>query len=375
MTSFLDKVIKLKWTGVAGSKYDELVNEKAFSVDFQIEILNSCSFNCNGCYVDKDHQHKDLAASINRLENILNQFESKNYFLDHLLIGPTDFTVATNFDFLMQNTRLVDLTAKFHTTNWVTTLNEKNFLDKFIQLKNLNKSKKVTFSIVTHLQQITSDTGFRILSEKFDLIKNIFEDQLQRVYILLNVDESNKSLFDKDTYHSLHNKISERFLVPSFDHGLSFTRTKDFEKEKTRLVTTMNWLNRLYDNVSKDPQIPIQFIMTRDYSARRFVYRDGRFYWPPLWHEPFVNFDPSFEIPIKNDRVEEFEQYEINQTVQQINYLEQNPTECSNCENAPFCLNRGVIFLQKNLNQTECIMPKKVLQERGLVYDRQELIS
>ena len=333
------------------------------SVDFQLEILEGCKFHCRACHVDKDAELGFDAIQATRLNNLFQDFQNYNYLLDHLIVGPTDFTTSKTFHELSDE--FWNLTSHFKVTNWTSTLLAKNWREEIAYLAEKNRSEAATFSIVMNPRFALQKSYLDQFVEKIAELKAIYNRPIGRFYVLYNVErqkETDRVNFMRD-YVATHEITRDLFPVPSFDHGFSFTRSDSLGEASERIEDSMAWLNELYDSVAEKIDVPIQFLIAGDAPAKRYVYRRGSFYYPPLWHEPFINFDESFRIPVNDWKVREFEDYEQWRTLQQFQNM--GGSECESCAHNATCISRGIVFLGQNLGRVDCLMPRRAIEARG----------
>jgi hypothetical protein len=341
---------------------------KGLSVDFQLEVLEGCGFHCRACYVDKDASLHFSEPQIERLHGLFAEFKAQGYELDHLLIGPTDFMTSESFEHFRGLESFGRLTSLFNATNWTTTLLARDWKDKIRKLSGINQSAETTFSIVLNPQKALDTKYLGFFRERCQELREVYGKPIRRFYVLFNAyphQEHEKVDFRRD-YLSAHRLVNELFRVPSFDHGFSFTRSDSLKEHKERIFSSMKWLNEIYDRVAEVLEIPIQFLIEGDYSANRYVFKEDRFYWAPLWHEPFVNFDPGLEVPVSSWTVEEFESFERSVLLRQFELMK--GTVCDPCPHNAVCVKRGIVHLMHLLEEEECIVPRKAVDARGLAY-------
>ncbi|MDR3607740.1 MAG: hypothetical protein P4M08_10210 [Oligoflexia bacterium] len=339
------------------------------SVDFQLEILEECGFHCQACYVDKTARLEFGDNQIRKMHALFSEFQAKSYDLDHLIVGPTDFTTSPSFDRISEEKHFGELTSFFNATNWTTTLLARNWQEKVEKLSRFNRSREATFSIVLNPQKSLDRRYLDLFVERCRQLREIYAKPIRRFYIVFNAypHRAQERVDFKRDYLTVHRLVHELFKVPSFEHGFSFTRAPSIQGHKERIMGSMDWLNQVYDEVADATEIPIQFLIEGDYSANRYVFKNDRFYFAPLWHEPFVNFDPALEVPVREWSVSEFERFEQKIVLRQYERLDQ--LVCGQCTYNPLCLKRGIVHLLDVLGENRCLVPRQAVEQRGLAYD------
>lgn len=125
---------------------------KKYKVELNLELLSSCHWKCEGCFVSRNTKTFDLKALPGIIDELIHK-ERKDIELSHLEIGPTDFLESKDFNEILKNENVIELITSFDEIFLTTTFDNLSMFDEYIKLipnskirifVNFNISKNIT---------------------------------------------------------------------------------------------------------------------------------------------------------------------------------------------------------------------------------------
>jgi hypothetical protein len=340
-----------------------------FLIDFTLEVLRGCKWNCAGCNVDKVGQLDLTDSDHARLLELFRDLQQNHHILSNFGIGPTDFMAAENTLELMP--RLVPMMDMFHAVTLQTTFLEKpEAIAKWAKaMRPFLAGREVKFATPLDPKHYKHKKMFDVILSNRDLFVELIPDmKYTKTYLLgnlveyreYNADPFNNEKITFEEYSDIFRDTSSgNYLDLIISDGRS--SLKDINNRE-RLKSTIKYQTRLYnEGISTDSskrKINFTYGHRHEGFDKDYVYRNGNIYSPVFVGEPLLMFEPEYSI----DQSQQWStntliEFENQMLVDSLMYLEKT-NECSTCEFAPLCVGRGVIKLMETLREKQCISPK-----------------
>ena len=324
-----------------------------------LEVLNSCSWNCPGCFVNKSNRAEEfLAADVERLSSLCDEYQAKGHPLQRLFVGPTDFLTATNFTELSQSKEFKHLANRFDILTMYSTLlgDIGNFRERFSKIKSVHPNIKVIVPVMAK-NVLEQSSYVERLKERLQLLKDEFGiDDIQFAFNLLPKD--NQSFL----------KISELFLAEfgiKPEYNLSFSRSLDLTSDREEIYSKLQFVyNQLDFSIGRDGGAEET---VEDWFVRILVYREGQLFHMPLLLDPYINFDSRF-VHTEDWNYEGLQKHESQLVLESYQSLDQLP-ECGTCEFLGLCSHLGINRLMMRMGEKRCIAPKGHFEDANEVSD------
>lgn len=340
----------------------KLVNTDMLRSEFVLDVLDGCAFSCAGCYIPRRNTctPKDLQLA-NGIADTLNEM---NISCEEMFIGPTDIFTATNFDEIMNDPAMYDLTARFSISTSSTLMSSTREIKQrwHVLQKHLNAAAARDFELLVafDLQKfIDRDSKYLdLLTTNLEMFKR------DTVVFVVNFYESmfhNTSLVD--VAKQIHDVFNVRLrIVPSF---FRMGTHHAVESKSEAFLETL--LMQLVD-VDLPDYVSIN-MLDKYFGGEGFVnlsYKDGKLYITPFLYEGIPQTNSIFEV------AEPFSADDISNALMSLTtrqYLYASHTmECSACPLLPSCIGRKVLAYMESRELVACIVPK------GLIWDDQDYV-
>jgi hypothetical protein len=318
----------------------ETATKPVSAAKIQLDVLDNCSYNCSGCFVNKKN-NAPTAEHMKDFAKFFDEISSSGVLVDDIVIGPTDFLSSGNlFDVLSNPDLLRVINENAPVLTFISTLKEKGrpvkeFADFMIE--HVNIDTEIEINIATSPQWVYDPSYINMIKSQLNLFDKHMPHDVTYTFAL-NIDE-----YDID-YADLHEHIVNEFFT-TLDLIPSIARSKI----KPKMISRINHLNDYYNNLPIDS--PAHNIMI-DHSHgginyQVFNFKRGLWYTSPFLYENMVIYDDIFKIDSMEDA--------HNKMVKQYAY----ESECQGCEFINSCASRNIIMLMEFLGETSCICPKE----------------
>lgn len=319
------------------------------TVNIQLEYLDFCAYNCDGCFVKRRNTYTN--DELIELKRVAESF-GKDYELNELILSPTDIFGARNTKEIITNPHFIDLFQHFNALTFNTTLqSDHEHIKATMKMMRDNLPKHIYFEsfIVLDIDKML-DHNMEYIRLVEDNIANMGDVNVIFVY---NISSRVVNNFD---IAELTKLVNSRFnshykMNPSF-----------FRSNKPELI--MNNLNMWKEHA------------TQIYNNNKHV----------LFHmlEPYFGGDTYISLTVKNGMVSinpyiydyiiepKFKQHKIEditlnrlQNIIYDNKLKQyeisHKLDCKNCRMLTSCVNRDVLMYMDVNNINTCFLPKDIM--------------
>lgn len=305
-----------------------LGQSKYNTVNLHLEVLNSCSYACAGCYVKRKNE-----LPSNWAEQLNSQLsDSKFTEWNEVVVGPTDIFSASNFNeiFDMQESWMSDVLSRFSAITFNSTLcmSDDEILNKFQKLKSVFPNKQLEFFIIVDINHfLTEDPKYMSwLKRKVDLLED------SNIIFTINTPSFFFWRFEAP------GEIAFRHFGKNFKYTPSFFRSNNKKIIKDHLkswskncIGHTNILNYTYD----------KYFGGETYTT--FVYKAGNLFWSPCVIDFVFVDDKKFKLKHSED-------------VRELR-LEKPQGDCVDCPEKTNCQARGVLAVKNYLGSNKCILP------------------
>lgn len=350
------------------------VSQMEFLIDFTLEVLYGCKWNCTGCNVSKYDQRGFVEGDFDRLMRLFDDLAANNHILSNLALGPTDFMSAENSREMFQ--QIIPMMDKFAAITLQTTFLEKPpVIAEWAEfLRPILAGREVKFASPLDPAHYKNKKFFdTILSNRDLFVSLIPEMKYTKTYLIGNLVEyrdynANPMHNDKITFEEYSHEFHDVSRGNHLDLVIAAGRSPLNDiNNRERLKSIVKYQNQLYDDAihTDTSKQVVNFTYGKRHEGfdKDYVYRNGRIYGPVFVGEPLVTFEEDYSIPNDADwTTKTLVDFENQTLVESLLYLDKTK-ECASCEFAPLCAGRGVIKLMKTLKATECLAPKQAFQQ------------
>lgn len=348
-------------------------SEMEFLIDFTLEVLYGCKWNCAGCNVDKYGQNGFGEGDFDRLLDLFKDLQANNHILSNLALGPTDFMTSDNtLEIIEQIAPMMDMFAAITLPT--------SFLEKPDQIEQWGKvlnplfaGRELKFATPLNPAHYKNRKMFdTILRNRDVLVEHMPDAKYTKTYFLANLLEYrayNKDPFNQDKitfeeYNDIFHKNSKgNYLDVVITAGRS--PLKDINHSQ-RLKDIWKYYNDVYDNAfqTDTSKGSVNFACGKLHEGfdKDYVYRNGNIYAPIFVGEPLVIFEDQYCIPNDADwTTSTLVDFENQTLVDSFQYMP-STKQCSDCEFATLCTSRGVLKLMEILKIRDCMAPKRAMR-------------
>jgi len=337
------------------------------SIDLNLDLLNGCEYNCEGCFVSKKNEFDE--SDIDVLLDLVQRWDNGHYDINELFIGPTDIFSAVNFDRLVLNPKFQEICSHFTFTCSTTLMNDyediKRKYDLLLEhcLSDKKNREIEIFVVIDDKKYLAGDKEYL---DKFN--KNLELLDLYNVFFVLNV--YSESMFDVISLDEMNKKIfrdynSKLRINPSYLRGTSFNHlTKYMELHKILIeqqITNDN-IGRVFMNM-----IDVYF---GSFTFNTYSFRNHKLYVAPLLYEAIPQDTDFFNVPRNSDKytIEGLDTKQHDMILQQYDFSK-DTEECYNCEFITSCVGRNVLSYMEHRKIKKCLLPKKWFRDASKVIE------
>lgn len=324
-----------------------------------LDLLDSCSHKCKGCFVNKENAYNSTDLII--LHDIIGKINSEGMLVDEVVIGPVDFFGAENIDDLMSDplfTKIFfDYKPIFATPT--TLLSQPHIIEKKLKLfDNFPDNMEVEFLIIFDIKKIAEQDPIYIAELHYKL--SLFNKLKQPTCYAFQINAQNIDKYDLG-------EIS-RFVRDEFDTIIdivpSFFRSQNPQAIKGMLKL---WNKTINEQVTKENKNDIQMVIA-DSSHAGFNYTNllfdkGLFYISPFLHEIVADTSQAnlvlptdsmfYNVTDINDKVN-------SARIKGFSYAT-TTTECEDCPYLSSCVSKFVLHFMESYEIKDCVLPKQAL--------------
>jgi hypothetical protein len=337
-----------------------------FVLNLNFELLKGCTFNCRGCFVNKDQEKIIGEDETEKLFELLDTSSQSGYNPFIAFVGPTDFLVAENTVQVLSDPQIIEILNEFKRLSFVTTYLNVDKMDGVVEvLHKYYKNCEIEVNMVVDHSRIMDDRYLNLLEKN----KKIFLHKLNRADVrsfgIMNVYDYDKTKIAnllKD-YEFMHKRVQHLFET-TIDYNFSLGRKPDLTTEE--FSGAANRIKQLFNDsvVSTEKAQYLRFSfgkLTDSLIEKQYNYLNGKLYSSPLLYERFASFKEEFEIPTKTFHIKEIEEYE-NLLISKQYANASKTTECEECIFLGSCVDRGILFLMETYGVKDCLVAKDALE-------------
>lgn len=323
-------------------------------LEIALDVLKGCTYSCEGCMVDRDlYASQDIVGDVTTM---VDGFIDHGHFPFDITIGATDFGSAVNVHEIAHDPRIGALVRKFQTLTVTCPMLDKT-IEYYEQLaKNLLAlSQGETFVRIVmpiglnHMRNITLMSALR---NRLDYLQELLGGTLHEITFILNVTDDliqGKSFRDLVGIYDWPDMGLVTDMVLNIPHGrqADIAVNPKYAKEISDLSRFMSrfyeWMDA--DNViQQDPD----FDGVTGTHINLGIISD-KVYVVPYLKDEFNLFTPGMVVHSPT--------YEtVMQQVSEIRDGNQSaPLDvCGGCSEAPYCIEKGIFTIIKELGMVTC---------------------
>lgn len=354
-------------------KYDNLV-------DFAVEVLHGCTHHCYGCNVNREDQEGYAGQDIAKLLGLFGDLSKHGYILANFSIGPTDFFTSTNTEQVLKDS--MALMDKFKVVILQSTFlySKKQLEDQAAMIAPYLKGRRVKFAFPVDPRHLGKEKYARTVVENVLYFKSLLpEITVTKIYGILNVKQYEEveedpifRVADMVKYFESHRITIDAVLT---EGRLEMNDINNQEKLKNSFL----YVKKIHDGGALPKSIHELLTLSSYYresvhlhsvdsQGRKFrdidfVYKNGKIYNTVFSGEAVTLFHDSLAI----DNAMEWNTLAVHSLrdrilVNQLDYMEKTK-ECSSCEFASSCMERGFLQVMKIVRTKDCIVSKKTFEQ------------
>jgi hypothetical protein len=338
---------------IKNNLYYELTSETktkpVSAVKIQMDVLDGCEHNCNGCFVNRRNNNPSV-KHLKDFSSFIGSITDEGVLVDEILIGPTDFLSSiNNYSVLSNKSLLAVINKNSPILAFVTTLisgDLKRFCD-FLK-DNINLDTEIEIGIATNPDELMSLEYSRMVKSKLEFLSSNIEHDITYTFII-NVDDVSRS------YESLHS-----FVVKQFDTTFDLVPSIARSKNKVRILDKITGLNINYNRLDAGNSAN-NIMVDHSHSGTNFKvlnFKRGDWWVSPFLYENMAIYDDLFKI----------NKFSEVQTMLERQYS--YDTECSSCNFLTSCSSRFIPTLMKYLDTESCVCPKENMTKNIHSYNK-----
>lgn len=333
----------------------KLVNTDMLRSEFVFDVLNGCDFNCVGCCIPR--KNTCTSQDISNAIDIANTVQRMSISCEEMFIGPTDIFTATNFDEIMDDPLMYDLTSRFSLTTSSTLMCPTNQLKvRWHTLqKHLNNAPARDFELL-----VAFDLK-RYLDKDEDYISHLSTNlqcfKKDTVVFIVNFHEG---MLNQHKLIDVATRIHDDFNVP-LRIIPSFFRMTNMETVERKSRSFIEMLMMQLEGCELPEYLSFN-MFDKYFGGEGFVnmsYKDGHLYLSPFLYEAIPQTHDIFKVEQPYNAINISSKL-TEMTLQQFQYAA-HTYNCASCELLPSCVGRKVLTYMESRNLMECIVPKSFI--------------
>jgi hypothetical protein len=347
---------------LASGKLKDAAN---YVLNINFELLKGCTFNCRGCYVNKDQEKVIGNEETELLFELLDTSSQNGYNPFIAFVGPTDFLVAENTVSVLSDPGVIEILNEFKRLSFQTTYLNIDNANSIIEVFHKHYSScEIEVNMVVDPSRIMDDRYLQILeNNKIEFLRRLGRPETKSFGIMnvYDYDQTKIANLLKD-YEFMHKRV-EHLFETTIDYNFSLGR--DPNLSSADFQGAANRIKKLFNDsvVSSEKAQYLRFSfgkLTDSLIEKQYNYLNGKLYYSPLLYERFASFRDEFIIPTKTFHIKEVEEFENLITNQQ--YANVSKTEeCEECIFLGSCIDRGILFLMETYGVKSCLVAKDAL--------------
>lgn len=339
------------------------MNSTSTRVRVNVEFLDSCKFDCAGCYVKRRNEFTDEDVDV--LVKAVEMFRHNGMSFDEIIVGPTDFFGASNTEEVLTHPGFKSIFKNGDVVMTVlTTLQESE--QRIIELINVinehytHPNMEMEVLIPFNIERVVNKDPFYVMEVKRKIqLLNLLKPQVDYA-MQINIHDVDK-MVDGFSLPTVTKYIRETFgTIVEFNP--SFMRTK-----KPHIVTKVlnEWNDMLERHVQQLHAEDITFTMVNkhhaSYNELTYNFKDGHLYVCPFIYENVIDLSPAFKIERQGEyyTIDDFNAKDVVVLGDQYEYA--SDVECATCEYQGSCIGKKVLYYMKQYGMTDCVVSKKVM--------------
>ena len=333
-------------------------------LDINFDVLRGCTWQCEGCFVDKNGQGSLSMSEYVSMSRLLHDAQSHQYRPLIATVGPTDIFSATNAVEFLSNHLTVDLLSRFERLSFTSTF--LNFSDRnkeIVQLLNEHfPSKAIEVNITFEMRHMHSRNYLeRVEKNRLQTLSLLTHEKIGS-HALFNVFDYSQTKISAllEDYEALDAIIRAQFQT-DIDFNFSIGRKTNLSQQEFQQAADQ--IKRIFNtNIHTDSVKDLRFSvgrLTDSLVERQYNFRNGKLYYSPMFYERYVSFAPHYELPMKRWTMSEIEEFETNLIKTQ--YISSASKECNTCRYLGSCVDRGILHMMEEHQLTQCILAKDAM--------------
>lgn len=331
------------------------------------EFLDSCKFNCAGCYVKRKNEFTD--SDVDVLVNAIQMFRDSGASFDEVILGPTDFFSASNTEEVLSHEGFKSIFKDGDVVLTVlTTLQEgEERIKELIQCVNDNlthPNMEMEVLIPFDIKRVVDKDPFYVMEMKRKIqILNLLNPTVDYA-MQINIHDVDKMIpgfslpevtrYVRDTFGTI------------VEFNPSFMRVK-----KPHIITKVldDWNDMLERHMDQLQAEDITFTMVNKYHASynelTYNFKDGYLYVCPFIYENVVDLSEAFKIERQGEYyvIDDINAKDVSVIGDQYEYSSE--VECATCEFQGSCVGKKVLYYMKQYDIAKCVVSKPVMAYYG----------
>jgi len=336
-----------------------LLNSDRITVSINAEFLDSCAFNCEGCFVKRRNTFTD--KDLSDLNKFVKQFDNK-YELNELVLSPTDMFGASNTMEIISNPLFISLFDNFHALTFNSTL-----LSEPAHVNNVMSFIRDNYPVDIYYEMFVVLDVEKFLERDKEYINRLETNlaQLTDVNIIFVYNIHSSEMFNGVDIPKLSKEVNDRYNS-HFRMNPSFFRAH----KKSLILESLNgWrkrLDRMYDDVNIKDML---FNMIDPYFGGNtyltLTFKNGEIFINPYIYDYIFDNSEKIKLSVDGLTVEDVSKLNEYITLEQYHYAEY--TDCKDCALLSSCVSRNVLTYMENNDIVECFLPKTVMLKANLL--------
>lgn len=332
-------------------------------VRINVEFLDSCKFNCDGCYVKRRNEFTDDDVDV--LKHSVQMFRDAGMSFDEIIVGPTDFFSASNTKEVLTHPGFKSIFENGDVVMTIlTTLQEpESRIRELIDVINANYTHpdmEMEVLIPFNIQKVVDKDVFYVM-------------EMKRKIQLLNLLNPTIDYAMQINIHDV-DKMTPGFSLPEVtryvrdtfgtivEFNPSFMRTK-----KPHIVTKVldEWNAMLERHIDREDADDITFTMVNkhhaSYNELTYNFKDGYLYICPFIYENVIDLSEAFKIEKTNRyyTINDVNAMDVKVIGDQYEYS--SDVECATCEFQGSCVGKKVLYYMKQYKIERCVVSRPVM--------------
>ena len=336
-----------------------LADAKQITLSIQAEFLDSCAFNCAGCFVKRRNAYTD--QELLDLKQFITQFDNQ-YELNELVLSPTDMFGASNTIEIISNPLFISLFQHFNALTFNSTLlSEPSYVKSVMDFIRQYYPENIYYEmfVVLDIEKFLNRDEEYI--ERLETNLN----ELSDVNIIFVYNIHSSEMFDNVDIPALSHEVNVRYNS-HFRMNPSFFRTH----KKSIIINALNdWRKRLaliYDDVNTKDML---FNMIDPYFGSNtyitLTAKSGNLYLNPYIYDNIFDNSETVLNQVNGLTVDKLSDLIVQLQLEQFEYAK--GLECDSCPLLSSCVGRNVLTFMENQNIGECFLPKNIMLKANML--------